>query len=534
MIILGLEGTAHTAGVGIITDKGKVLANVYHTHIPEEGGIHPREAANHHVRYFPELVKKALADAGITPDDIGLVSFSRGPGLGPCLRTVATAARAISGALSIPIVGVNHCVAHLEIGRLTTGSEDPVMLYVSGGNTQVISYSKGRYRVFGETLDIGVGNLLDKVAREMGIPFPGGPVIEKMALEGEKLLPLPYSVKGMDISFSGIYTAITSLLKKGARKEDIAYSLQETVFAMLTEVTERALAHLGKTEVLLAGGVARNEKLRKMVEIMAENRGAKLYVPPANLCVDNGTMIAWLGYLTYSHGGGMKIEDTGVIQRFRTDEVPVTWDIETKEESYNEKMPGAEAVMYKTDYRGRAAITKLRLSKEYRHAELDSHIIRERTKREIKNIMRMKDAGIRTPVIYEVSENSITMERINTESLSKAFPDLEADKKEVMKKIGRTIGMMHEAGITHGDLTTSNILYLNGEIYIIDPSYGKLNSSLEDMGVDLHLLKESIKSRHTGNEGLFKIFSEEYAVQYKDGAEVLEKLHEIEGRRRYV
>ncbi len=183
MLVLGIEGTAHTVGVGIVSEKD-VLANVSHMYRPPEGGIHPREAANHHVQYLPSLLKEALEKANINPEDLDGISFSQGPGLGPCLRTVATAARVLSLKLGIPIVGVNHCIAHLEIGRFSTGAEDPVMLYVSGGNTQIISYAAGRYRVFGETLDIGVGNMLDKLAREMGIPFPGGPHIEKLALNG--------------------------------------------------------------------------------------------------------------------------------------------------------------------------------------------------------------------------------------------------------------------------------------------------------------------------------------------------------------
>ncbi len=321
MICLGFEGTAHTIGVGIV-DNDKIIANESKTFHPELG-IHPREAANFHAKHIADVFRNALEKAKISPKEIDLVSFSQGPGLGPCLRTVATGARALSLSLKKPIIGVNHCIAHLEIGRFTTKCKDPVLLYVSGGNTQVISFSNKRYRVFGETLDIGIGNLLDKFGRLIGIPFPAGPEIERTAKKG-KLINLPYSIKGMDVSFSGILTAAKNLIEQ-EKKENLCYSLQETCFAMLTEVTERAMAHLGKSEVLLGGGVASNKRLQKMVNDMADARGAKLFVPSQEYCVDNGAMIALTGLLMYKSGIRMKIEDTEVKQRFRTDDVEVRW-----------------------------------------------------------------------------------------------------------------------------------------------------------------------------------------------------------------
>lgn len=325
MLCLGIEGTAHTVGVGIVDERAKVLANVYEMVRPETGGIHPREAANHHAERVVPLIRKAADVAGLKLDGIDVVAFSQGPGLGPCLRTVATAARALALSIDAPIVGVNHCVAHLEIGRAVTACEDPVLLYVSGGNTQVIAFSRGRYRVFGETLDIGIGNMLDKFARETGHGFPGGPILEQAAKGGSTLLPLPYSVKGMDVAFSGLLTAALQLHRKGARLEDLAFSIQEVAFAMLCEVTERAMAHVEKDEVLLGGGVARNRRLQEMVDRMARDRGARMFVPPGDLCIDNGAMIAWTGLLMHRAGVRMSLEDTVVDQRFRTDEVDVTW-----------------------------------------------------------------------------------------------------------------------------------------------------------------------------------------------------------------
>ncbi|MGD1060871.1 MAG: bifunctional N(6)-L-threonylcarbamoyladenine synthase/serine/threonine protein kinase [Methanomassiliicoccales archaeon] len=325
MIALGIEGTAHTVGVGIVDDKANVLANEYKMYRPETGGIHPREAANHHAENVVPLISKAVRTAGVSLNDIDLVTFSQGPGLGPCLRTVATAARALSLRLKVPIIGVNHCIAHLEIGRAKTPAKDPVLLYASGGNTQVIAFANGRYRIFGETLDIGIGNMLDKLGREIGLGYYAGPKIEKVAKDGKKLLDLPYSVKGMDMAFSGMLTACLAHKEKGESIEDICFSVQETCFAMLTEVTERAMAHVEKNEVLLGGGVVQNKRLQEMVERMAIDRGAKMFVPDRTLCIDQGAMIAWTGLLMYMSGVRMSVEETAINQRFRTDDVDVTW-----------------------------------------------------------------------------------------------------------------------------------------------------------------------------------------------------------------
>jgi len=221
------------------------------------------------------------------------------------------------------LVKVNHCCAHLEIGKLTTSARDPVFVYLSGGNTQIISFVEGRYRIFGETEDISLGNLLDVVAREMQLKAPGGPEIEKLAKSG-KYVELPYVVKGMDVSFAGIQTAAINLLKKGIAKEDIAYSLQEVCFAMIVEVTERALAHTGKKEVLLVGGVASNKRLQEMMEKMCKERGASFYVVSKDYSGDNGVMIAWNGLLAYKSGWKPTFKDK-IKPRWRIDEVNITW-----------------------------------------------------------------------------------------------------------------------------------------------------------------------------------------------------------------
>jgi universal protein Kae1 len=326
MVVLGIESTAHTASVGIVDGTAKVLANASDMYRPPKGGIHPREAANHHVEIFPTLVERALEAAHVGPSEIEAVAFSQGPGLGPCLRAGATVARTLALLWERPLVPVNHCVAHVEIARVLSGLDDPLLLYASGGNTQVIVYGAGRYRVLGETLDIGIGNFLDKLWIALGGTFPGGPALEAEAKKGSLLVPLPYSVHGMDVAFSGMLTAALALYNaKEVSLPDLAYSVESTAYSMLVEVTERALAHRHRTEVVLGGGVACNERLREMVRAMAEGRGGRSFAPPKSLCVDNGAMIAWTGTLALRAGVTVRIEDSGVLPRQRTDLVPTPW-----------------------------------------------------------------------------------------------------------------------------------------------------------------------------------------------------------------
>jgi universal protein Kae1 len=327
---LGIESTADDFSVGISTFKGQILANVTDTFIPQEGGIHPREAARHHAEAADKVIEQAFKNAGIKPSDLTTIAFAQGPGLGPCLRTGATIARALAAYLNLPLVGVNHCLAHIEIGRLKTNAKNPLTLYVSGGNTLVSAFDGGRYRIFGETLDIALGNCLDVFAREAGLHQkagePFGAVIEKLAKTGKKLIPLPYTVKGMDTSFSGLLTAATEVLKKHEyRLEDVCYSLQETAFSMITEVTERGLAHTEKKQILLTGGVAANQSLQSMIKIIAEEHDAQFFTLPREFAVDNGAMISWTGALAYTHGISTPIEKSYVKLRWRLEEVDVPW-----------------------------------------------------------------------------------------------------------------------------------------------------------------------------------------------------------------
>jgi len=327
-IILGLEGTAWNLSAAVVSEE-MVIYEAESTYKPLHGGIHPREAAQHHASELKSVVSRALRGAegeGYSLEEIDAIAFSQGPGMGPCLRTVATAARALSISLKIPLIGVNHCIAHIEVGRWRCGTKDPVVLYVSGANSQVLAYRSGRYRILGETLDIGIGNALDKFARYLGLSHPGGPKIEELASKGSKYVYMPYVVKGMDLSFSGLTTAAKDAFDLHRhKKEDVCYSFQETAFAMLTEVTERAMAHCCKEDMLLAGGVGANRRLRQMLQTMCHDREARFYVPETKYLKDNGAMIAYLGLLMLKSGDTTPIEKSEVKPNYRPDDVEVTW-----------------------------------------------------------------------------------------------------------------------------------------------------------------------------------------------------------------
>ncbi len=326
--ILGIESTAHTFGIGIVKE-GKILANVKSSYTTKKGGIIPVESAKHHSQIKEQIYQEALEKAGIQEKEIKAIAFSQGPGLSPCLLVGLNFAKELAKKLNLPLIPVNHCVAHLEIGKIT-GTKDPVLLYCSGANTQIISYSSGKYRIFGETLDIGIGNFIDTFARYAGLGFPGGPKIAELAEQARKnkveYVELPYSIKGMDVAFSGILTNLKQKLEsKKYKLEQLSYSLEETAFAMLIEASERALAHLNKSELLLGGGVACNKRLQEMCKIMCEERGAKLFVPENSLLVDNSAMIAFLGEIMFNSGIKIKAEKADFNPRQRTDEVFVSW-----------------------------------------------------------------------------------------------------------------------------------------------------------------------------------------------------------------
>ncbi len=338
MLTLGIESTAHTYGIAIVEagrgrrrgrDKKKILCNERATYTTSKGGIIPAEAARHHEAVKDSMLKTALQKADVQLSEIDLIAFSQAPGLPPSLRVGTDEAKKLALQLKKPLVGVNHCIAHLEIGKHSCIAKDPVFLFISGANTQVISYAAARYRIFGETLDMGLGNFIDSFARICGIGFPGGPRIAELAARGKNFIELPYSVKGMDVAFSGLLTNLRQKYESGRYAvEDLAFSMQEHAFAMVIEVAERAMAHLKKKELMAIGGVAANKRFREMATMMARERKSRFFVPPAEYVTDNAAMIAYTGLIMYEADKkfySLNPKQAEFLPYQRTDDVEVRW-----------------------------------------------------------------------------------------------------------------------------------------------------------------------------------------------------------------
>ncbi|KAL0239053.1 hypothetical protein PCE1_004744 [Barthelona sp. PCE] len=327
MYFLGIEGSANKLGIGIVDEKGTVYANPRVTYnAPTGEGFLPSEIARHHKQNIRNVLTKALKEAEITLTDLSAICYTRGPGVGSALSVCAMFARSLSLLLKIPLVPVNHCIAHIEMGRVVTKADNPVVLYVSGSNTQIIAFSNGYYRIFGETIDIGIGNCLDRIARVLGIPNEPNPGynIEQIAKNGKKYISLPYDVYGMDMLFGNMVSRIEEL-KDTEKQHNLCFSIQETLFSMLVEVTERALAFANSDSVLLVGGVACNRRLQDMMTQMAEQRGAHVCAMDERFCIDNGAMIAYSGALHYLHGQTVEPDQADITQSFRTDQVHAVW-----------------------------------------------------------------------------------------------------------------------------------------------------------------------------------------------------------------
>jgi bifunctional N6-L-threonylcarbamoyladenine synthase / protein kinase Bud32 len=521
--ILGIEGTAWNLSAALF-DRD-LLALASRPYRPVQGGIHPREAAQHHASVMKDLLGEVLKD----PRQVTGIAYSQGPGLGPCLRTVATAARSLALALDIPLVGVNHCIAHIEIGCFATGCRDPIVLYASGANTQVIGYLNGRYRIFGETLDIGIGNALDKFARSKDLPHPGGPLLENLAKEGQ-YLELPYTVKGMDLAFSGLVSAAK---ESGAALPDVCFSLQETAFAMCVEVTERALSLTGKNEVLLVGGVGANRRLQEMLRTMCEDRGAQFFVPEQKYLGDNGAMIAYTGKLMLESGISHPVAASQINPCFRSDEVEVTWKQVSPAQSVRpsgqdaSQKRGAEAVI---TICGTTA-EKRRVSKRYRVPALDRRLITERTRAEARLIAAARKGGVPTPVMSDITADTIRMECV------KGLPLTGNLSEKTVQEAGRMVGKLHTAGIMHGDLTTSNMILRksDGKCVLIDFGLSQVTAEIEQRGVDIHVFFQTLESTDPErSDSLKTAFSAGYSETFDFAPDVIRREHEIGLRGRYL
>jgi N6-L-threonylcarbamoyladenine synthase len=325
LTVLGIESSAHTLGIGIV-DNGKVIANERVMYKIGKGGMIPSKVAEFHANNFSALLEGVLSRTGFCMKDIDAVGYAKGPGIGSCLRIGQVAARALSEARSIPIFDVNHAVAHIEITKHMFKLSDPAVLYVSGGNSQILAIEEKPYRhyhVYGETFDIGIGNMLDSFARAAKLDPAWGSSVAKAAEHG-KYIEMPYTVKGMDFTFTGLLTNAVKMLGKQSIN-DICYSLQETSFAMLCEATERALLLNNKHEMILCGGVAQSKRLRQMLGCIAKHHGAKLGIAEDEFNADNGAMIALVAEKMLTNGVKADLERCTVNQKYRIDSVEITW-----------------------------------------------------------------------------------------------------------------------------------------------------------------------------------------------------------------
>ena len=327
MLGLGIESTAHTFSCAIIEKKGKkgkILSDIRKIYRPANGeGIHPREASRHHIENCSSVLSESLREAKISIKDLDIISYAAGPGLGPCLRVGAVVARSLASFYNIPIYPVNHAIGHIELGKLLTGASNPLVLLVSGGHTMLLAFLDKQWRVFGETLDITLGQLLDQFGRSLGFASPCGKNIEELASTSSNYVTLPYSVKGNDVSFSGLLSATKSVAKKS--KIDACYSLQETAFAMISESVERALSFTSKKELMIVGGVAANKRLSEMLQDVCKRHGCKFFVVPLRYAGDCGSQICWTGILESQVKSGTLLKDTFVTQSWRLDSVEINY-----------------------------------------------------------------------------------------------------------------------------------------------------------------------------------------------------------------
>ena len=537
MRVLGIEGTAWAASAAVHDSNDDTVDIETEAYEPDSGGIHPREASEHMAEHLPQVIETVLArnrvaggggDTGdrVNPAAIDAVAFSRGPGLGPCLRVAGTAARALAQRLAVPLVGVNHMVAHLEVGRHRSGFSAPVCLNASGANAHALAYRGGRYRVLGETLDTGVGNAIDKFTRHLGWSHPGGPKVEARATEGE-YAELPYVVKGMDFSFSGLASAAQAAVDDGVPVADVCCGLQETVFAMLTEVAERALALTGRTELVLGGGVGQNDRLRGMLASMCAERGADFYAPEPRFLRDNAGMVAVLGAKMAGAGDTLAVEASGVDSDFRPDEVPVTWrEPDAPDRRADDLVQGAEAtVTFEGD-----RVSKTRQSRSYRHPELDERLRHRRTRLEARLTSDARRAGVPTPLVFDVdlAESRLVLQRVGDADLRDALA------VGRVRTVAEHLARLHGAGLVHGDPTTRNVRVgtdEGGRVFLIDFGLGYNSGHPEDHAMDLHVLAQSLEGTAENADELVGAVVEAYRTVGDE--QVLNRLRDIEGRGRY-
>ena len=311
IIILGIESSCDETSVAVVKNGREVLSNVINTQISIHelyGGVVPEIASRNHVENISPVMKEALKEANVKIDDVDGIACTYGPGLVGALLVGVSYAKALSYAANKPLIGVNHIQGHIAANYITYKDLEPpfLTLLISGGNTQLVlvkDYTK--FEILGKTRDDAVGEAFDKIARVIGLGYPGGPKMDKLAQEGTPNIVLPkVHIDGLDFSFSGLKTAIINLHHKtpDINKADLAASFEKDVAEILLENTKKAVKETNINKIALAGGVSANSYIRKAFKELEEKEDIKVYYPELKLCTDNAAMIASAGYYNYLKG----------------------------------------------------------------------------------------------------------------------------------------------------------------------------------------------------------------------------------------
>lgn len=317
IIVLGIETSCDETSAAIVVNGRKVLSNIINSQIDIHtlyGGVVPEIASRCHVDVINQVVKEAVKQADIKLEDIDVISCTYGPGLVGALLVGVSYAKGLAYALEKPLVGVNHIAGHIAANYIThTELEPPFLcLIISGGHTHLVKIkSYNEYEVIGRTKDDAIGEAYDKVARVVGLGYPGGPKIDKLAYEGNANIELPKSkIEGLNFSFSGIKTAVINLNHKNPNinKADLCASFEKVTTEMLIDNVKKAIEETGIKKVVLAGGVSANTYIRKQFENLGGKENVQIYYPELKLCTDNAAMIASMGYYDYIAGKESKLD----------------------------------------------------------------------------------------------------------------------------------------------------------------------------------------------------------------------------------
>ena len=310
-LVLGIESSCDETSVAVVKNGREVLSNVIDTQIKiheQFGGVVPEIASRNHIEAISRVTKLALEQANVKLEDIDIIAPTYGPGLVGALLVGVSYGRGLAYALNKPLVGVNHLEGHISANYITHPDLEPPFLCMltSGGNTQIV-YVKDYcdMEVLGRTRDDAIGEAFDKVARVIGLTYPGGPKIDKLAEQGKATINFPKThFENLDFSFSGIKTAVINLYHKNpeVNKADLCMSFEKAVTEVLTENIEKAIKQTGIKKVVLAGGVSANTHIREEFEKLGQKLNVQIYKPDLKLCTDNAAMIGSAGYYRYLHG----------------------------------------------------------------------------------------------------------------------------------------------------------------------------------------------------------------------------------------